>query len=51
MENAALGTSCPPDNQQEAKIFHNFAPVTSNEVRKVLASIPAKLSPLDFVPT
>ena len=50
-DTAALGTPCPLDNQHNGKIFDDLGPVTPNEVRKVLASIPAKSSPLDFVPT
>jgi len=50
-ETVALGTPCPPDNHHKGTSFHDLAPVTSDEVRRVLSSIPAKSSPLDFVPT
>ena len=50
-ETVALGTPCPSDNCYNGSPFHDLINVSPDEVKKVLTSLPAKSSPLDFIPT
>ena len=50
-ETASLSSPCPSDNHHTGESFTDLITVTPDEVKKVLISIPAKSSSLDFVPT
>ena len=43
--------ACPPDLSHVGPPLDSMSPVTSDEVRKILSSLPPKSSPVDFIPT